>query len=142
LAAFKACDLLTPEQATLLAGGAGTPTETDYAPNYEVCQWLTSGTGNTNALRLGVTIKLSPTDKGFAPVPAAASPRALSGVGDSATYSENGDDKGFGSKLLVADKGPVSISLEVDYGGSLRAPGSTEANFAAAVNAVFSELGY
>ncbi len=142
LAPSKACSLATADQVKQLIGAAGTPTETDYAANYEVCQWLTTGTGNTNALRLGVTIKLSPGDNGFGPVPAADSPQPVSGVGDNATYGANGDDTGFGTKLMVANKGPVSVSLGVQYGGSLRAPGSTQANLAAVIDAIFGELGY
>ncbi len=142
LAAFKACDLVTADQVKQLIGGAGSSSETDYSANYETCQWLTTGTGNANALRLGVTIKLSPSDNGFAPVPVADSPEPMSGVGENATYGANGDDQGFGTKLLVANKGPVSISLGVQYGGSQRAPDSTQANLATVVNAIFTELGY
>ena len=119
IATFAACDLLTADQVKQLLGAAPAGVENDPGPGYETCQWSTTTSGNVSQLRLGVVIKASPTDNGFEPVPAADSPRPLTGVGDDATYAENGTDAGFGTKLLVANKGVISVSLGVQYGGNV-----------------------
>jgi Protein of unknown function (DUF3558) len=138
--AITACDLLPAATVSELLGGSPVGVEDDPAANYKTCRWTTSGSGNANQLTLSFVIKVNPGDQGFGAV-AGDSPVPLTGVGDSASYAASGDDAGFGKKLLIADKGRTSVALGVNYGGTLRAPDSTQANFVKAVESIFSQLG-
>ncbi len=140
--AFEACGLVTPDSVSRLLGVAPQGIEADADANHRTCQWTATGSGNSSQLRLGVVIRLTPADHGFEPVPPSLAPVPIGSLGDNATYGSSGGDTSIGSKLLIANKGPVSVSLGVQYGGSLRAPDSTQATMIAAVQAVFTALGY
>jgi hypothetical protein len=142
--AAKVCSLLTPSQVQALMGApaAQAGTENDYDTNYKTCSWTTgNSSGNATTARLAVVMKANASDNGFS-APASAGPVPVSGVGDNATFATSGGGAGqFGQSILVANKGLTSVSLAVNYGGSVAHPASTQAAFGEDVREVFTQLG-
>ena len=67
-------------------------------------------------------------------------PTVVQGVGDTATYSSGRTSKGFEDRLLVANKGTVSMSINVVYGSSSKPPASVKADMLATAKAAFVKV--
>jgi hypothetical protein len=90
---------------------------------------------------LAVIVKKSPSDNGFSSSGSAGTPAAVSGVGDNATFASRGGTAGQdGESQLIANKGRVSVSLDVRYGGTVAHPNSNGASMGVVVRDVFSQL--
>jgi hypothetical protein len=122
---------------------AGAGSEHDYESTYKTCTWNTdqSTGGNPNSVRLAVVVKKTSGDKGFSPSAQVGAPTPVSGVGDNATFAAQGGGTGqTGETQLIANKGMVSVSLDVSYGGTVAHPNSNGAAMGEVVRDVFRQL--
>jgi hypothetical protein len=136
------CPLVAPE---LVAGVLGAPstdagTETVFEPTYKSCRWLTDpGSGNSNSLEIAVLVRKSPSSAGFSPLPDIGSPVPVDGVGDAATYSNNGQT-GFEIAQLVADDALIALSITLNYGGTTPHGDDLEGAVAEIARQIFGQL--
>jgi hypothetical protein len=138
-----ACSFATPAQvqAVLGAPAKSAGVETDYEPAYKTCNWIASGPagGNDNEMRVGVMRRQA----GQQPFPSRKTgldSTAVSGVGATATFSTSARDTGVGEVLLVADKGAVSVSIDVNYAGSITTPTAPQDPMIAIAKAVIAQV--
>jgi hypothetical protein len=132
---------VTPELVTgaLGAASADAGTEQVFEPGYKNCRWGTpEGTGNANALQAGVVLRKSADASGFAPSSGVGDPTPVEGLGDSATYSNNGDPN-FEAAQLIANKGLISVAVTVNYGNVPHGP-DVQGALAAIATQIFSKL--
>ena len=115
------CTLVTPELVAGVLGAASTDagTEQVFEPTYKNCRWATTppAGANANALEIAVFIRKSPSDPGFSPSNDIGNPVPVDGVGDDATYANNGQT-GFEVAQLIADKGLAAVAITLRYGGT------------------------
>ena len=136
------CSLVTPARITALLGSAATGTEQDAQPTAKTCEWDTTpaaaGTA-PNKLLLGL-IRIGNGQAGFGTTVGGFTSQVLPGVGDTATYFVGKGSSGSEERLLVTNKGTVSMSLTAVYGGSTQPPGSVQDQETAIAKTIFTRL--
>jgi hypothetical protein len=135
-----ACFLVTAAQVKLLLGAAVSGTEKDPEPVYKSCSWSTKPVGvpGANKLNLGL-IRIGNGQVGFASTLVGLTATVFQGLGDVATYSSGTDPSGF-ERLLVTNKGTVSVSISVVYGGTSSPPSTIRSDLTAVARSIFAEV--
>src|SRR5580700_10373831 len=123
-----ACFLVTAAQVKSLLGAAASAAEKDPEPGYKSCSWSTkaAGTPGANKLDLGL-IRIGNGQVGFASTLVGLTATVFPGLGDAATYSSGKDASGF-ERLLVTNKGTVSVSIGAVYGGTSNPPSTVRSD--------------
>jgi hypothetical protein len=139
--AVAACSLVKPADVTALLGGAAKGTESDPQPVYKNCEWDTAaatGTGPSK-LYLGI-IRIGNGQAGFGNTIVGFTATVLSGVGDAATYSTGKSQTGLEERLLVTNKGSVSLSVSALYAGTTTPPATVQDQLTAIAKSIFVKL--
>jgi len=136
-----ACFLMTGAQVKALLGAPATGIEKDPAPVYKSCTWAATPAGATspNKLALGL-IRIGNGEVGFASRVVGLTPTVFRGLGDAATYSTGKTASGLQDRLLVTNKGTVSLSVSVEYGATSSPPSAVRDDLTAAARSIFAEL--
>ena len=137
-----ACSLVTPAKVNALLGSAAKGTESDPQPVYKNCEWDTAAnpTGSVpSKLNLGL-IRIGNGQAGFGTTFVGFTATVLAGVGDNATYSTGKNSAGSEERLLVTNKGSVSVSIAVVYGGTATPPSSVQTQLVSLAKTVFTKL--
>jgi hypothetical protein len=106
----SACSLATSKEVAEQLGTTVSGKETDYADYYKTCAWAGSG---SDSMSIKI-IRLGNGQMGFGPNIVGLTASVLTGLGDKATYSSGRNSSGLNESLLVANKGFVSLSIDVN----------------------------
>ena len=137
-----ACSLVTPAKVNALLGSAAKGTESDPQPVYKNCEWDTAAipAGSVpSKLYLGL-IRIGNGQAGFGATLVGFQAQVLKGVGDTATYSTGKTSTGLEQRLLVTDKGSVSMSISSIYGGTAQPPASVQSQLTSIAKTIFTKL--
>jgi len=131
---------MTAAQVKALLGATASGIETDPEPVYKSCSWSAEPAGATgiNKLELGL-IRIGNGQVGFASTLVGLTATVFPGLGDAATYSTGRSASGF-QRFVVTNKGTVSLSIGVIYGGTSSPPSAVRNELTAAARHIFAEL--
>jgi hypothetical protein len=136
-----ACFLLTAAQVKTLLGAAATGIEKDAEPVSASCSWTATPAGATSANRLDLgLIRIGNGQVGFATTLVGLTASVFSGLGDAATYSTGKNPAGTPERLVVTNKGTVSLSIGVAYAGTPNPPSAVRDDLTAAARRIFAEV--
>jgi hypothetical protein len=137
-----ACSLIGPAQVKKLLGATAVSAETDQGPGDKSCTWTAAppaAGGSASQLSLGL-IRIGNGQVGYGTQVVGLTPSVVQGVGDTATYSAGQNTKKLEDRLLVANKGTVSMSINAIYGSSSNPPASVKADMLATAKGVFVKV--
>lgn len=136
-----ACFLPTSAQVKTLLGAAATGIEKDASRVSKSCSWTSGPAGATSANRLDLgLIRIGNGQVGFATTLVGLTATVFPGLGDAATYSTGKNAEGAQVRLLVTNKGTVSVSIGVADAGTSNPPSAARGDLTAVARRIFAEL--
>jgi len=138
----SACSLVPDATVTALLGVAAKGTESDPQPVNRNCEWdTTPATAGAQPSKLIVgLIRIGNGYVGYGPTLVGFTAQVLTGVGDTATYSSGKTSTGSEERLVVTNKGTVSLSVAAVYASPSVPPDSVQDQLTSLAEKIFTKV--